>query len=69
MSSVHELTVSCRDRGRQENADFARVSVTVEDDNDHEPVFLEPMIIAKVSTLCLRRLVHRRLNRHQLPDL
>ncbi|XP_050707144.1 fat-like cadherin-related tumor suppressor homolog isoform X2 [Eriocheir sinensis] len=69
VSSVHELTVSCRDRGRQENADFARVSVTVEDDNDHEPVFLEPMIIAKVSTLCLRRLVHRRLNRHQLPDL
>ncbi|XP_050707159.1 fat-like cadherin-related tumor suppressor homolog [Eriocheir sinensis] len=49
VSSVHELTVSCRDRGRQENADFARVSVTVEDDNDHEPVFLEPMIIAKVS--------------------
>ncbi|XP_050689947.1 fat-like cadherin-related tumor suppressor homolog [Eriocheir sinensis] len=49
VSSVHELTVSCRDRGRQENADFARVSVTVEDANDHEPVFLEPMIIAKVS--------------------
>ncbi|XP_050720733.1 fat-like cadherin-related tumor suppressor homolog [Eriocheir sinensis] len=49
VSSVHELTVSCRDRGRQENADFARVSVTVEDANDHEPVFLEPMITAKVS--------------------
>ncbi|XP_050721222.1 fat-like cadherin-related tumor suppressor homolog [Eriocheir sinensis] len=49
VSSVHELTVSCRDRGRQENADFARVAVTVEDANDHEPVFLEPVIIAKVS--------------------
>lgn len=49
VSSVHELTVSCRDRGQQENADFARVSVTVEDSNDHEPVFLETVIVAKVS--------------------
>lgn len=65
VSSVHELTVSCRDRGRQENADFARVAVTVEDANDHEPVFLEPMIIAKVSTLLLRRPVHRHLSQHQ----
>ncbi|KAK3890390.1 hypothetical protein Pcinc_005674 [Petrolisthes cinctipes] len=31
---VHELTVSCRDRGRRENADFARVTVTVLDAND-----------------------------------
>ncbi|XP_063862581.1 fat-like cadherin-related tumor suppressor homolog isoform X4 [Scylla paramamosain] len=49
VAGVHELTVSCRDRGRRENADFARVLVTVKDANDHAPVFLEPMIIAKIS--------------------
>ncbi|KAK8746409.1 hypothetical protein OTU49_017006, partial [Cherax quadricarinatus] len=47
---VHQLTVSCRDRGRRENADFARVVVSVADHNDHDPVFLETMIVAKVST-------------------
>ncbi|KAK4302799.1 hypothetical protein Pmani_025146 [Petrolisthes manimaculis] len=46
---VHELTVSCRDRGRRENADFARVTVTVLDANDHDPTFLDTMITAKVS--------------------
>ncbi|XP_071532452.1 fat-like cadherin-related tumor suppressor homolog isoform X3 [Panulirus ornatus] len=50
VSGIHELTVSCRDRGRRENADFARVQVTVTDDNDHDPAFLETMIVAKVST-------------------
>lgn len=52
VSGVHELTVSCRDRGRRENADFARVQVTVTDDNDHDPAFLETMIVAKVRHLC-----------------
>ncbi|XP_042236772.1 protocadherin Fat 1-like, partial [Homarus americanus] len=50
VTGVHELTVSCRDRGRRENADFARVLVTVTDHNDHDPAFLETMIVAKVST-------------------
>lgn len=48
---VHELTVSCRDRGRREKADFARVTVTVMDANDHDPTFLDTMITAKVIDL------------------
>ncbi|XP_064099968.1 fat-like cadherin-related tumor suppressor homolog isoform X2 [Macrobrachium nipponense] len=47
--SSHVLTVSCRDRGRRENADFARVLLTVTDDNDHHPVFFENTINAKMS--------------------
>lgn len=66
VSSVHELTVSCRDRGRLENADFARVSVTVEDANDHEPVFLEPMISAKVSTVAATHALLKQ-NEYALP--
>ncbi|XP_076064277.1 fat-like cadherin-related tumor suppressor homolog, partial [Oratosquilla oratoria] len=48
-ASDHELTVSCRDRGGNENVDYARVVITVMDENDHDPVFLENMITAQVS--------------------
>ncbi|XP_047474985.1 fat-like cadherin-related tumor suppressor homolog isoform X2 [Penaeus chinensis] len=50
VSSTHILTAGCRDRGQREGADYTRIRVTVTDDNDHDPVFLENMILAKVSS-------------------
>ncbi|CAL4112191.1 unnamed protein product, partial [Meganyctiphanes norvegica] len=47
-TSKHQFTISCRDRGNQEKYDFARITITIIDDNDHHPVFLEKEIRANV---------------------
>ena len=49
--TTHVVTVSCRDSsgGSSSSADFARVVIAVDDHNDHDPVFLENMFVAKVS--------------------
>ncbi|CAL4242821.1 unnamed protein product, partial [Meganyctiphanes norvegica] len=49
VSVKHQLTVSCRDRGRTEHADFTRINIHVTDDNDHRPFFIEETINAKIN--------------------
>ncbi|CAL4061688.1 unnamed protein product, partial [Meganyctiphanes norvegica] len=49
LSGIHQLTVSCRDRSHREQTDLARITVTIEDDNEHDPVFLEKIILANVN--------------------
>jgi protocadherin Fat 1/2/3 len=47
-TSKHILVVSAKDQGSPAKANFARVTVTVADDNDHAPTFLSPLIQTKL---------------------